>query len=354
MTKQRAIGLDYLRIFLALLIFFFHSRDYCSVKYGIVDGFIGNGATSMSAFFMLSGWALYITYRDKNFSDLQNLKTFFLKRLVSILPLYYIVSLLFCVFVGKETLWQNIVLFPIEGLGLQSLIAGTLPLTHNGGTWFISCILVCYLVFPFVKDFFNKISVKCTNCLLVTFYVLLSVIPIIQLYYRYDLETVYPNPFLRLLEFNIGILLAILWDKYQIGGGNLFVRTLRNKVVFLFSIIVWFFATSVPSWLNVPHVGYVAYNAAVIPCSMSLIMYLGTITNSNSPHKVLLYLSSISYGFYLFQLLAFPLVICFLPQHLLTEPYGVLISMIVCFLLSVIGHELVEKPLKKICKYKSR
>lgn len=349
MTKQRAIGLDYLRIILALLIFFFHSRDYCFFKYGIVDGFFGNGATSMSAFFMLSGWALYITYRDKNFSDLRNLKVFFVKRLLSILPLYYLISLLFVVFVGKETVLQNIVLFPIEALGLQSLIAGTFPLTHNGGTWFISCILVCYLVFPFVKDCFRSLSERSIYWLMAVFYILLSILPIIQLYYRYDLESVYPNPFLRILEFSIGVFLAILWDKYQVGGGkNILISLLRNKWIFLLSLMVWFLSTSVPSWLNVPHVGYVAYNAIVIPCSMCIIMFLGTLQcRGNGNHTVLMYLSSISYGFYLSQLLAFPLTIYMLPESLLSGPCGILVSMVLCLVISIISYELVLKPIKK-------
>lgn len=349
MTKERAFGLDYLRIALALLIFFFHSRDYCNVRFGLVDSFLGNGATSMSAFFMLSGWALFITYYKNNFIDITNLKVFFIKRLVSILPLYYFVSLIFVIFIGKETVIQNIVLFPIEAFGLQALIPGSFPLTHNGGTWFISCILICYLIFPFIKDFFKSINNSVRYWLLASFYILLAIIPIIQLYFRYTLESVYSNPFLRMLEFCIGVTLAAMWEEFKRVGQNSLIMFMQKKVVFFMSLVIWFISTSVPSWLNVPQVGYVAYNATVIPCSMCLLTYLGTLSvKMDGNHIALLYLSSISYGFYLSQLLSFPLSIYLLSETILSGPAGIMIAMCFSVIISIVCHELISKPAKKI------
>lgn len=41
---------------------------------------------------------------------------------------------------------------PIEFLGLQSFFSSLFGYSHNGGTWFISCILFCYLAYPFLQE----------------------------------------------------------------------------------------------------------------------------------------------------------------------------------------------------------
>lgn len=51
---ERAIGLDLLRISLAILIFLFHSRiQVLKCDYGFLNSFIDMGAITMTGFFML-------------------------------------------------------------------------------------------------------------------------------------------------------------------------------------------------------------------------------------------------------------------------------------------------------------
>lgn len=61
-TNQRIIGLDVLRILLAFLIYLFHSRIHLLCDYGIFNDFVVSGSIAMSAFFMLSGYSLQLTY----------------------------------------------------------------------------------------------------------------------------------------------------------------------------------------------------------------------------------------------------------------------------------------------------
>ena len=60
-SSHRAIGLDLMRISLALLIFAFHSRIHVlQCNYGLLNGFIDMGAIAMTGFFLLSGYALFL------------------------------------------------------------------------------------------------------------------------------------------------------------------------------------------------------------------------------------------------------------------------------------------------------
>ena len=46
--------------------------------YGIFEGFISMGAIAMTGFYILSGFALYYTYGNKNLEENGNLKNFYI------------------------------------------------------------------------------------------------------------------------------------------------------------------------------------------------------------------------------------------------------------------------------------
>lgn len=41
---------------------------------------------------------------------------------------------------------------PVEIWGFQSLLSSLFSVSHNGGAWFISCILFCYLLFLYFQN----------------------------------------------------------------------------------------------------------------------------------------------------------------------------------------------------------
>lgn len=93
---------------------------------------------------------------------LANIKLFYKKRYITILPIYYLVGTLYIIFFwgGTESLLENVILMPIEILGLQSVFTSIFSVSHNGGTWFVSCILLCYLIYPFAQEIIKQISLK--------------------------------------------------------------------------------------------------------------------------------------------------------------------------------------------------
>ena len=91
----------------------------------------------MTAFFVLSGYVIYYTYQKKDLGKLANIKLFYKKRYITILPIYYLVGTLYIIFFlgGTESLQENVILMPIEILGLQSVFTSIFSVSHNGGTW---------------------------------------------------------------------------------------------------------------------------------------------------------------------------------------------------------------------------
>ncbi len=81
-----------------LFIFLFHSNIHLGCKYGILTSFINMGAIFMTAFFVLSGYVIYYTYQKKDLGKLANIKLFYKKRYITILPIYYLVGTLYIIF----------------------------------------------------------------------------------------------------------------------------------------------------------------------------------------------------------------------------------------------------------------
>lgn len=112
--QTRIVGLDIYRILSVLMIFLFHSHIHIQCDYGIFTPFVSMGAIYMTAFFMLSGFALFLTWKAKDLQDISVIKKFYIKRIIGIVPLYYTVAILYVSFLGKETISQNILLAPVE------------------------------------------------------------------------------------------------------------------------------------------------------------------------------------------------------------------------------------------------
>lgn len=72
--RKRYIGLDVFRIASITVICAFHTIIHLGVNYGILQPFCRMGAVFMTAFFVLSGYSLFVSYSDKNVVEFLNLK----------------------------------------------------------------------------------------------------------------------------------------------------------------------------------------------------------------------------------------------------------------------------------------
>lgn len=204
----RLIGIDIFRVTAVLFVFLFHSNMHYDCYYGPINKLVIMGAIFMTGFFILSGYALFYTYSNKDLRKFDNIKDFIIKRFIGIIPLYYSMAIIITAIYNKETLLQGILLFPVELLGIQTLFYGLFGYSHNGGTWFVSCILICYVFFPYIQEIVKQASVKHKVIIIAFSSVVLLWSPIVEGYF--NLGSIYSNPAFRLLEFTIGIVICSL------------------------------------------------------------------------------------------------------------------------------------------------
>lgn len=308
------------------------------------------GAVMMTGFFMLSGFCLYIVYEHKSLMNINDMKRFYIKRLIGILPSYYCVGLFYTVLLSSESIIQDIVLLPVQLLGLQSVFSTLFSFSHNGGTWFISCIILCYFFFPFILEVIMQTSMKLKITLLVICCSVLLYAPFVA--WVFGLNNIYSNPFFRTLEFIVGILFASMTAELQ-----------RIKFVtwYLFTypaviceIIVCVVAISLGIRLQISPSNYMLYSWIVLPIFCMMIPTLSslsfkTINNSKVVSSVISFMSKISYAFFLAQLFIWPLMRFLCEKFSIgSNALKIILSFGVCIVLAIIIYELIEKPFRTI------
>ena len=182
------------------------------------------GNTIVLFFFILSGFLLTRGYYEKLLHGKIKYKDFIVKRISTIFPLQWLMTLLF-VFLGINifSYWA----IPFNLTLTQSLVPfWEINFTMNTPAWFLSSIFICYLLVPFI---FRFLANKKFKFLLIY----LSIVVAYNLFVLLLPENIgtrwlcYINPFARFIDFSVGILFALYWDDIK----TIFVGVLKNKIL---------------------------------------------------------------------------------------------------------------------------
>ena len=344
--QNRAAGLDLFRVVAAVMVLLFHCHIHHENSFGALTGFVSMGAVFMTAFFMLSGYVLFLTYKDKSLVQAPALKNFYLKRIFGIFPLYLVVAALYVVTLGQESVFQNLVLLPIEVLGLQSVFSTLFPVSHNDGTWFISCLLLAYLAFPLIQEIVKQMSTRTKWMALAFCTAILFWSPLVV--HTFKTDSIYSNPFFRGLEFFIGVLLCSLPIRAGIA------KVLATWKVFVAEAVLLIAGISIAVRLNVFVGNYMLYDWIVVPLFACMILTLAGLKSPRLQESaVLRYASAASYAFFLAQVFNtqienWPFPLCGIQNNALQ----IIMSVALCVVIAVALHELVEKPCARMLKKK--
>lgn len=339
--------MDVVRVLLAFIIFLFHSRIHIQCDYGLLNMFVEKGnIVAMTAFFMLSGYSLIISNGSKDYCEFKNVIVFYKKRFISIWPLYFVAGYLgvaMYIVMGQQTVLDNILLLPVEILCIQSFFDTLFPFAHNAGSWFISCLVVCYFLFPWLNILLLRIRYKRIFLLLLFLVVLLAYFPYIV--ERFHTSSLYSNPFFRMLEFVSGMIIAMINSKD--GQSYAVLRYLRHPIICIGSVVILIGGMSLCNvyniyyhWIPIVFLSIILFGAGYI--------HFPQIWNN----RFLLYLSSISYAFFLGQKFVWipTKYMLYYIDFQLGNVSLILITLIACIVSAIILHELVEEKASRFLK----
>ena len=221
MKKYRSI--DAIRGIFALLIVWHHLCPIMGISYNLD---LGN--TIVLFFFVLSGFHITITWKDK----VQGCyKDFIIKRCSKIFPIQWLMTLLFVVCgLNIVSIWA----IPFHLTLTQSLLPfWEINFTINTPSWFLSSLFFCYLITPLIlkavnrnKILFEVALIFCIACFTILIYLLPDTIGRRWL--------AYINPFARLIDFSVGVLLGFVWSAFS----NFVINVPRKTTIFtLFELV---------------------------------------------------------------------------------------------------------------------
>ena len=297
LLKKHYIGLDVFRMVAVLSVFAFHTNIHLNAKYGILSDFLSMGAVFMTAFFMLSGFSLFANHAKSDLIRKSTLRAFYIKRFIGIIPMYYVCGLIFILTpFDPDPAWKRAFIAPVEIFGIQSDFDGLFGHSHNCGTWFISCLVICYLLYPFFQELIKMASVRARSVLFIICGGILLYAPFVQ--YILNTGSIYSNPFFRCLEFIIGMLLA----SFKLDAGKKAKEFLYNWWTIFISTIIMIAGVTIGVELNISPGNYMLYSSICLPCFCIILFGISGIEFKHDENVLLKFFCDASYVMFLSQL----------------------------------------------------
>ena len=188
--------LQSLRFIFVMMIFMSHF-DYRDIR-----GFDAGGDCGVAFFFILSGFVCSLGYGQRIREGAFRYGDFIWKRLKKLYPLH-LLCLLFFLLVSQTTLDMKVM---TNALLLQSWVPDPeWYFSCNKVSWFLSSLLFCYVVFPFV---YRHLSRYLTLAVLLAYAAICWLIPYDQVN-----AVLYVFPLVRFVDFYLGMLLFRLYER---------------------------------------------------------------------------------------------------------------------------------------------
>ncbi|WP_158795339.1 acyltransferase [Pedobacter sp. L105] len=217
--KNMIKPLTSLRFVFALFVFFSHTGSYLHTDKAyrsFYERYLYEGYLGVSFFFILSGFVLAYSYKEKFVRKEITKKDFWIARVARVYPLHLItfpLSIPLSLGFLLKAKTSTIIAVSIAHLFmLQSYMPyRVFYFDFNGVAWSISDEMFFYLLFPFLVSIFY---ISRQKKLIIPYVMLLGVVLILcpkDLYY----SLIYISPFFRLIDFIWGMLLFGLYTKLK-------------------------------------------------------------------------------------------------------------------------------------------
>lgn len=375
MNKQYFKQLDSLRIICAIFVVLHHTLYRFAPDCWLQKN-ISLGNSSVSLFFVLSGFVLFYNY-CQNF----NLQKYLIASMIRIYPLYWISILVFFIAVGTSYFWMGrpTVSETISViLGIQAFFP--YPHFYFGITpigWFVSAEIFLRIIFPYLLNMCNEQKENGSVILVllsIISYIILVLISLLILNLNDSNANTYLsqneittsaflwfNPMAHIFQFSIGMLLGKYVIKYQQNWDDLRKNKLFrfNSVTLLLSLFL-LFCTQLPfrnintqySVLNdIYHYTYLHILTAIASVFVILSLLINRGYICEIFHLTLLTdLGKLSFCIFLFHPIISSVLFTNVSYNSLTNEMQILIYWICLFIVSLAMYIFIEKRLKDLVR----
>lgn len=355
--KKRVVVFDLLKFICAICIAcFYHYYNDFPMHYGFKTRmlrFVGTyGYLLVELFFIISGFLFYRSYYKKIKSKDFKFIPFFKKKYLGFVPIVALSS--FTMFVLQQIYYNMFGTYWIWDFnGLSELILQSTLIQHvlnftrvslNNVVWYISVMLMCYILYYFISKLCIKYKTKFPFILTVFAALLIQS-------YNCNIVLMNSNILRGYISFGIGIVISILVEKEE----NLKPLAKLSALSLGFILVAKIFSKAG----IVTNISLIL-NFIIYPAIIFILLYL-EFKMKKIPEKLdefIKYLGNISFGIYIWNLpiqLATTILmskISFLPKT--DTILFIVIQVVIHIVVAIISYHFVESKLsfKKLEKYK--
>ena len=198
-------SLTSLRGIFILFIFFHHCLNI----------YPGGGSMAVTFFFVLGGFAMTLGYKDKIESEGFDYKQYLTRRCIKFYPLHWLCILTVLPLVLLSFTWLDVPKLMLNAALLQTWI----PLkgvyfSFNAVSWYLANTMFFAVVFPFVFRWIAGASPKGKGLIAAVMAIIYVVVAVMIPEEKYH-AILYISPYMRLLDFMLGIFLALGYLKLK-------------------------------------------------------------------------------------------------------------------------------------------
>lgn len=319
-TKIYFPNLNGVRFIAALLIIIHHveqiktifNLDSCYKTIPFIEII---GKLGVILFFVLSGFLItYLLLAEENKTKTINIKDFYIRRILRIWPLYFLILVLALLVLpqidlfalpgyGKEVIYKNlypkIILYTLFFPNLVLVLYGAIPYVSH--TWSIGTEEQFYLIWPIILKYFKKKRIF-LMILIVLFYKATDIILYLNYFNHF--------PYIKIMQ---GYWFCFNIDCMAIGGFFAIVLFQKNNLLkfllnnYLFYSVLVLLISFLAMGIYVPHIHNQFYSLlfGIVILNFAANKKLSTLLEN----KPLVYLGKISYGIYMYHLIGIVLSI---------------------------------------------
>ena len=305
MGKRRLLtSLISLRFFFALRVYASHLKPFLGGNSKVYDWIYENVLSipfGVSFFYILSGFVLSYSYRDKILLRTKKRSEFFIDRLIRIYPLHLITFFL-VIPVSEEFYYMgNMFGWIIKLFSQVTLLQSFVPIksvyfSYNGPSWSLSNALFFYAIFPIVIFILNRLRFRRYVFIITILFLIILPFLMDQVNQEFNTWIFYVNPLFRSIDFIIGIILFSVYIKtkhYKMSG-------VVYSLIEIVSILI--FVGYIGAKDLIPEVIRDSYGNW-LPLSIIILAFSygkGFLSNKILNKKVFVLLGNISFGIFIF------------------------------------------------------
>lgn len=352
--RQRIQTLDGLRFLAAIGVLWIHTwtlygNPRCHIWKIELSDFLAIGGNGFDLFFVISGFCMYYFYASKSDFSYHDFYRFLIKRWIRLSPAFYfttIVYILARIFIYHQKI--NIILSFLHSVFYLGYLLGQYATAAH--FWTLTVEWQFYFTIPFLLLYQNKIGFKKTFSII---FGIISLCAVVLIFNMKDQSDYFASTLLfHSTEFGCGVLAARLLIK-----NNTFFK---YRVFWLIAFIIITYTGRVLISKPVLSLSYYYYNLfkllgfTLMGAGFAGILYLSVTSakwlNHILGNRLFKTMGRISYSFYLWHALVFPLVTTFMIENApflkgITAPLiTTCVSAIILYPISLVSYNLLEKP----------